>query len=267
MKNPKISLLISTYNWPEALNTCLRSAINQSEVPDEIIITDDGSKKETRTLIENYQKKTDIPIIHEWQENNGFRLARVRNLGIARAKYPYLVIIDGDLVLHKHYIKDQKRNARFNFFIQGTRVITPPEMKDQILKDETFQFSLFAKNIKNRKNLIHSNFLSEIASYNTKSMTSIRGIRGCNMSFWKQDLITVNGFNENFEGWGREDTELVARLFNAGMGRRNVKFNCLTAHIYHNERNKENVGKNHKLYLEAEKNKTITCDKGLDQHL
>ena len=82
----KVSLLIATYNWPEALSLVLESVQNQFVLPNEIIIADDGSKDETRQLIENFKRKTTIELHHIWQEDKGFRLAEIRNKAIAKAQ-------------------------------------------------------------------------------------------------------------------------------------------------------------------------------------
>lgn len=99
----KVSLIITTYNWIEALNVTLQSAMQQSILPNEIIIADDGSGQETMDFIKEWQKKSKIPIIHSWQEDKGFRAASSRNKGIAKAKYEYIIMVDGDLHLHKNF--------------------------------------------------------------------------------------------------------------------------------------------------------------------
>lgn len=89
-KEISVSVIIPTYNWPEALNLCLQSVLVQSVLPNEIIIADDGSKQDTRDLIDNIRKKTSVPIIHVWQEDNGFRLAQIRNKAIVQSSKDYI---------------------------------------------------------------------------------------------------------------------------------------------------------------------------------
>ena len=81
------SLIITTYNWPEALELVLTTAVKQSVQPNEIIIADDGSAKDTKLLVNTFSKKTSVPIVHSWQEDDGFRLSKSRNLAISKAKY------------------------------------------------------------------------------------------------------------------------------------------------------------------------------------
>src|SRR6056300_334152 len=95
------SLIITTYNWPEALELVLLSALRQSVLPNEIIIADDGSTKATERLISKIAGKSPIPIIHSWHEDKGFRLSRSRNLAIAKTSCEYIICTDGDLILHR----------------------------------------------------------------------------------------------------------------------------------------------------------------------
>ena len=82
----KVSLIITTYNWPEALFLVLKSVKNQFKMPDEIIVADDGSNKETANVIKKFSKDFNLEIIHSWQEDKGFRAAMSRNKAIAKAQ-------------------------------------------------------------------------------------------------------------------------------------------------------------------------------------
>src|SRR6478609_6191635 len=123
----KVSLLIATYNWPEALNLVLKSVLRQSILPNEIIIADDGSSKETETLIESFKTRTDIPILHIWHEDKGFRLAEIRNKAIMASQFEYIIQIDGDIILHSNYIENHIRFAKKNCFMTGPRVLLQKE--------------------------------------------------------------------------------------------------------------------------------------------
>ena len=105
------SLIICTYNWPRALDLVLKSVALQSELPNEIIIADDGSSEETFNVIESYYKKISIPIVHSWQEDLGCRIPHSRNRAIAKSSFEYIIVIDGDTVLHHEFIKNH--NSKF----------------------------------------------------------------------------------------------------------------------------------------------------------
>ncbi|MFW5755209.1 MAG: glycosyltransferase, partial [Tangfeifania sp.] len=75
----KISLIIVTYNRPKALEVILKSILIQTEIPHEVIIADDGSGPETAKLIAKYRNVFPCKLKHVWQEDNGFRAAKIRN--------------------------------------------------------------------------------------------------------------------------------------------------------------------------------------------
>ena len=132
------SLIICTYNWPEALTLVLSSVIAQSILPNEIIVADDGSGESTAKVIEELSKKVSIPIVHSWQEDIGCRIPHSRNRAIAKSNYEYIIVIDGDTVIHKDFIKDHKSFAKEGVYIQGSRVLLQSEFTNSLMKKDLF---------------------------------------------------------------------------------------------------------------------------------
>ena len=196
----RTSLIITTYNWKEALELSLLSVFNQSQLPDEIIIADDGSDNATKEIIERLAKDSPVPLIHSWQQNKGFRLARSRNKAIAKSTGEYLILIDGDILLEQHFVADHIQAANAGFFVQGSRVLLNKKITQQTLQNKELRVCICAIGIENRKNCLRSNLLSRLFSFSSKKLT---GIKTCNFAFWKKDAQAVNGFNEEFLGWGR----------------------------------------------------------------
>ena len=95
----KISLIITTYNWPQALDLVLRSLEKQQDENFEVIIADDGSKADTAKLVEAFANRVVFPVKHYWHKDDGFRVAAARNGAVALADGEYLVFIDGDCCL------------------------------------------------------------------------------------------------------------------------------------------------------------------------
>jgi len=258
------SLIIPTYNWPEALELALLSAIEQSTLPNEIIVADDGSSEETRALIEKFISNSSVPILHSWQEDEGYRLARSRNLAISKAKYEYIIVSDGDTIMHRDFVKDHIDRAHKGIYLQGGRVLLQSNFSNELLISKRLkQPSFLSRGIKNRPNTIRSKLLSRINSI--KLNQNLNRIRGCNFSLFKSDIIKVNGFNEDFETWGQEDSEFVQRLYNSGMFRKNIKFSALQYHLYHKEG--QSLENNRNLLNNTIKNRLTWCDNGLDKHL
>lgn len=257
----KVSLIATTYNWPEALELCLLSALNQKRLPDEIIVADDGSSEETRKLVEKIASFSVVPIIHSWQEDKGFRASRSRNKAIRRTSSDYIIMIDGDVILDAHFIQDHIESAKPDSFIQGSRVFLKESKTKEIIETGDTTFFFFSSGIENRKNCVRSKFLAKIFS---KNGNYLEGIRACNTSFWKKDAISVNGFNEDFHGWGREDSEFACRLMNRGINRLNLKFMAVAYHLFHPICNRDNLHLNDSMLEKAAKTKLSWCKNGLN---
>ena len=260
----RLSLIITTYNRPDALLLVLRSIEGQITLPYEVIIADDGSTNDTKEVVTSFQEKFDIRVIHSWQEDSGFRAAKSRNKAIAKATGKYIILIDGDMILHPEFINDHINNTQSGYFVQGSRVLLTEDKTNQTLDQQKINFSLLSNGLQNRKNAFHSNILSTLFS---NKRNYLRGIRTCNMAFYKQDCININGFNNDFEGWGREDTEFITRLLNSGINRKNVRFNAIQFHLWHNENIRSSLEKNDAILQEAINNHTQWCNNGIDSYL
>ena len=258
----KTSFIIATYNWPKALELVLLSLIGQSTLPDEIIIADDGSTNETKLLIDKYQQK--IKIQHIWQKDNGFQKTSILNKAVALAKGDYIIQIDGDIVLHKHFIKDHVKTAKKKTFIHGSRVFLNKELTEKAIKKLSFNFSFFNNGLTNRFNGIHSIFLAKIFS---RKNNSLKGTRGCNFSFWKKDFISVNGYNEDMKGWGKEDTELSFRLINIGLQKHKIKCLAVCYHLYHPILSKEGLNINNTILADTISENKVSCKNGINKYV
>ena len=228
----KLSLVVTTYNRHDALLLVLQSIESQSLPPSEVIIADDGSNSDTQKIINDFQKKTNLSIKHSWQKDKGFRVAKSRNKAIAKSNGDYIVLIDGDMILHSEFIKDHIHHAEQGFFVQGSRAFLTKFMTRKILLEGVKNFNFFSGGLQNRKNTIHSRLLSNFFS---KKKNHLLGIKSCNMAFFKEDCININGFNNDIEGWGREDSEFAIRLINNNIKKKTIRFNSLQFHLWHNQ--------------------------------
>ncbi|EAH8491872.1 glycosyltransferase [Campylobacter coli] len=255
------ALIITTYNQPKRLALVLDSVKNLDPLPNEVLIADDGSKEDTAKLIQEYQKNFPCVLKHIWQEDEGFRLSKSRNEAIKNSLSEYIVVIDGDMILEKDFIKEHLEFAQRRLFLQGSRVILNKNESEEILNKDDYRIAFNKKDFKSSKNSFLAKMLYSLSKKDEKifkKITLIKGIRGCNMSFFKTDFDELDGFNENFIGWGREDSEFVARfLFNKGIFRR-LKFKAIAYHIYHKENSKKMLESNHQIYLDTIKNKKIS---------
>ena len=87
------------------------------------------------------------------------------------------------------------------------------------------------------------------------------------MSFWKEDIIKVNGFNENLVGWGLDDSEMIQRLINIGVEGKRLKFKGIVYHIYHKEQDKSKVNFNVEIEKEVINKNIVFIKNGIDKYL
>ncbi len=268
----KISLAILTYNWPEALERVLESVAAQRRMPDEILIADDGSGPATAAVIARWQPRLPVPLRHIWQEDAGFRAARCRNRAIAASRGDYVILLDGDMLLHPDFIGDHAQLAAPGFFLQGGRLKASVGESQRLLAggrpvfapwvDADFhEFDGTRRQYAFRQPLL--------ARWKARSRNGGR-VMSCNMSFWRADLLRVNGFDERMEGYGAEDRELAARLQNSGLRRRALKWAALAVHLWHNSRAPPDVDDmdlpNNRLFHATRTQNLTRCAQGIDGH-
>lgn len=263
-KLPSCSLITPTYNWPEALELLLLSVMNQTVLPNEVIIADDGSGIATKQLIADFQKRFPVPLIHIWHEDIKNRKPKIMNQAIAAAKYDYIVEIDGDIIMNKHFVEDHLTFAEKGHYLFGSRVNIQQKLLSDLFSKKIIHFNFFSKGIKKRGRTIRIPFLMNFAKSVDQRSSKLRG---CNMSFWKEDFIKINGFNESLVGWGIDDSEMIQRLHNIGIRGKRLKNAGIAYHIYHKEQSKSHLEINNEIERLTTEQKLTFIEKGINQYL
>lgn len=257
-----VSLIISTYNWPRALYLCLDSVMQQSMLPNEILIADDGSGMETRDVVRHFEHISLVPIRHIWHEDRGFRVAAIRNKAIAASRCDYIIQIDGDLILQRNFIQDHLAFARRGHYVAGSRGMLTKELTQQVLNGEITSLTPMTKGVYCSNNVMRIPFMS--AFY--RMLSPEYNPRSCNMALWREDALRVNGYDETFEGWGFEDTEFGLRLKNSGIRQLRIKFRAVAFHLFHEKVSRERCLTNEHYYLESIREHRTRCKRGIDQY-
>jgi glycosyltransferase involved in cell wall biosynthesis len=260
----QISLVISTYNHVRPLELCLAGFRQQSAPPMEIIIADDGSASPTRDLIDRLASSFPCPVHHLWHEDKGFRKNIILNRSLAAAKGDYLVLTDADCIPHPQFIEDHASLAERGFWVQGRRsylslaasnALQPGPAVPSLRLFLSGQLTGVAKGFRLPFPLIRRN-------------TAQRGIIGCNMAMWKSDLLAVNGWDEEYEGWGLgEDSDIGSRLYHLGRPRKFVYGRAILYHLHHPILNRDHLLKSKARLEETLRTKKGRCIKGVNQYL
>lgn len=258
------SLIISTYNWPEALSLVLKSVISQSIKPLEVVIADDGSGEATKKVIQDYKNKLSVPLKHVWHKDNGFKRSTILNKAISIASGEYIIQVDGDCILHKHFVKNHYQNALNNHYLYGSRVNIKSNYLSKLYTSQKTTFHFLSKGIKKKTRAIYIPLLNKAYKPHVNFSNKLRG---CNFSFFKQDFIAVNGYNEDFKGWGKEDSELALRFHNFGLSAKRLRYAGIVFHIFHKNASKENITNNNTIENETIRLNKKWCPNGIDKYL
>jgi glycosyltransferase involved in cell wall biosynthesis len=261
---PSVALIINTFNQADYLARVLAAVALQTNPPNEVMLADDGSGEETRQLFSKWAAAHWFGTHHVWQKNEGFRRARILNLAIAHAKSDYIVFLDGDTVPHPRFVSEHRALAAAACFVQGRRALIEQRAavyfgKGTLVADRRRAF--WSGQMRGVANAFH--WPVPFRRFRSGS----RGIRGCNLGIWRGDLVRVNGYNEAFTGWGREDAELALRLTNSGVRRVDVRGWALCYHLWHPPASRSSLAANDHLLESAQSTASKTCKLGLSQHL
>lgn len=236
----KVSLLLSVYNRKDYLTKCLCSIAHQSIVPDETILCDDGSSEDIESEAVKFASGEGFPseIIYVRQEHKGFRLAKNRNNGIKNSSGDLLIFLDSDLLLTKDYVKVMIDNIREGVFLTSYPVRLTKEQSEKItlneIKDFSFLNMLEKKQVKKIKKQYRKDLFYFYFDYMLPRAYRVQPkLRGGACAILKKDLIAINGYDENYVGWGNEDDNLSRRLYMYGLRGYNPSYNDFPIHLWH----------------------------------
>jgi len=261
-----LAVIISTYNQPDFLRLTLEGYRRQTDMNFCIYIADDGSKLETRQLIESIQTDFPVPVHHLWQADDGFRKARIHNRVIGQISQDHTLLTDGDCIPLPGLVAAHRQCAGDNYFISGSRILLSRPCTERLCRLNAFDtdHSMFwwlkqrlHGNINRLLPLLLKTALSEPS-------TQLEGIRGCHLSCPTEALLRINGFDESFEGWGREDSDLTARLLHAGFQRRNLR-GLPVLHLWHQEFSRRSLADNDAMLQACLNERRIEAICGLKQ--
>ena len=256
-----ISLIISTYNQPAALAQVLAGVALQTHSPNEVLVADDGSGEADARSIKNWRHRLP-PLEHVWHEDHGFRKAVILNEAITRASGDYVVLLDGDCVPHPRFVEDHAVLAEPGCWVQGRRsFINMTHVPDYA----TGGVGFISWWLRGRSSGLFKGIRWPVPW--VRRDRSQRGIIGCNMGIWRSDLVSVNGFDEAFEGWGLEDSDLGNRLYHLGRDRKLVYGRAVIHHLNHRQISRDQLSKNQGRLRNVKEHKTVACALGLRGHV
>lgn len=233
-----ISVIVTTWNREDALDAVLRSLAVQTDRDFEVIVADDGSGPATEKLIAEWKGKLGLPLQHVWQEHRGFRAGEIRNRAILASKGSYCIFLDGDCIARPNFIATHRRLAEPHWFVTGNRILMSEQLTATVLRDkldpEIWTYREWTRE-RGRGGINRTVPLMRLPLGPLRKLRfrAWRGARSCNLAVWRHDLDRIDGFDCAYEGWGREDSDLLVRLLHAGVKRKDGVFATGVLHLWH----------------------------------
>jgi glycosyltransferase involved in cell wall biosynthesis len=239
-----MSIVVSTYQWPEALDAVLEMLARQSDPRFEVVVADDGSGDETLEVVRRWRAVLGgARLVHAWQPDEGYRLARVRNLGAAMARGNYLVFVDGDCIPRRHFVAAIRRAALPGWFLAGTRVELGEALSQSVLhgRDSVGTWSTVALLVRGRgriRGIRHLTPRDRRRSWRPglPDFAPVGNAYGFCTAVARSDFESVNGFDGRFVGWGDQDVDLAVRLERHGLRCGYAGPRSAMLHLWHESR-------------------------------
>lgn len=263
-----ISVIVTTCNREDALDAVLRSLSRQTDRDFEVIVADDGSGPETAALIEAWKRKLGRPLSHVWQERDGFRAAEIRNRAIVASHGAYCIFLDGDCIARRDFVEVHRRLAEPGWFVTGNRILLSEHLTATVLRDnldpETWSYRAWSRErAKGGINRTVPLVRLPLGPLRKLRRNAWRGARSCNLAIWRSDLDRVDGFDADYAGWGREDSDLLVRLLHAGARRKDGVFATGVLHLWHPAADRAWLSDNDRKLDEARGGARIRAIRGL----
>lgn len=266
-----ISVIITVFNRADFLRKSLLCLRHQSVQPNELIISDDGSSEDILQTIRNEAASLDMKVKYVRQEHRGFRLSRARNNAVRHAAGEHLIFFDQDIIYTKHFLEAFVKNIRPRTFLVSWPIRLSDEqtgsVTDEVIIAGDYRAVVMPKQVRE----VVKQYRKEMLYHYLKKWR-LRQIgpklRGGLFLVNREDYRRVNGFDENYQGWGNEDDDLGRRLHQSGVIGYNPFRDEYPLHLYHPPYREGEKRVNQEYYLrrkaEIHKQNQYRCRFGLE---
>lgn len=266
------AVVITTYNRPDALAAVMEGYLAQTQAPDELIIADDGSTAETAQVVADYAARARFPLRHVWQEDRGFRAAAARNRALAAARSDYIIFTDGDCIPPRDFVARHKSLAESGCFLSGNRILLSEAFTRRALATHLplhgwSLLRLLEARVRGDINRWLTLLRLPDSAWRKRAPSRWEGVKTCNFSAWRADLIRINGLDESYSGWGLEDSDLAIRLLHAEVRHKSARFAAPVFHLWHRENDRSRLEENQRTLEAVMTSGRIEARLGVTQYL
>lgn len=263
-----ISVIVTTYNREHALEAVLRSLARQTDPDFEVVVADDGSAAATGQLVEAWKAKLGHRLEHVWHEDRGFRAAEIRNRAILASRGGYCIFLDGDCIVRPDFIATHRCLAQSGWFVTGNRILLSAALTEKVLREkltpEIWGFADWvSERLRGGVNRLSALLHLPLGPLRRLRQQIWRGARSCNLAVWRADLDRVDGFDADYSGWGKEDSDFIARLLHAGVRRKDGVFATGVLHLWHAEADRSRLAENERKLAGIVASRGVRAQRGL----
>lgn len=270
----KTSVIFTTYNHPRWLEKVLWGFSVQRHRGFEVVVADDGSRDETRQLIEALRPQLPFPVRHVWQPDEGFQKCRILNKAIVQAEGEYLIFTDGDCIPRPDFVETHLAFADRGTFLSGGYVKLPMALSERIGREEIVSGQVFdlawltAHGLRRSLKTLKVNARGAWGDWLNRMSPARSTWNGHNASCYKEFALAVNGFDERMQ-YGGEDCEFGDRLCHLGLKPRKIRYSTTCLHLDHGRGyvTPEMLEKNHRIRAETLALRRVRSPVGLDRYL
>lgn len=233
----RTAVIITVYNRSEALRACLRALALAPDGIDEAVVSDDGSDAAHVPAMRKIFPSMPFPVKYVSQPHNGYRLAAARNNAIRAADADYIISLDCDILLLPGAAAAHLKAAERGVFLAANRALLGKEQSAELAASELSKAELErawtladkSRLRRARRAFVRNSLLRKLGLAQRHKPKLL----GCHFSLFREDIERVNGFDENFTGWGLEDDDFSARLHMAGIKARSLIREARALHLWH----------------------------------
>jgi glycosyltransferase involved in cell wall biosynthesis len=231
---PEITLCVTTYQKPWHLRRTLASIAAQRDVDGrfELVVTDDGSTDETAEIVDRFSRSVAFPVKFTTHPHTEFHPALSRNEGARASTAPYLLYIDGDCVVPPDHVAIHLEDRRQSKFMLGEAYRVEQQTSQGLTEEGAARGDFLRWSVPEEQRRLARLHRSHCYNSFIRHRAKPRLISN-NFAVWRSDLERINGFDENYRGWGQEDDDVGRRLRRAGVRPRSILRRTRLSHLWH----------------------------------
>jgi glycosyltransferase involved in cell wall biosynthesis len=236
---PRLAIVVSTYESAEPLHAVLWGLAEQSDPGFVLVVADDGSGSDTKAVVDRWRSRFGERLLHVWQPDEGFRLARVLNLGALAVDADYFAFMHGESIPRRNFVRANRACIRPGWFVAGRRVDLSAALTARVLEQRLpvhrwgmldwlrvrHEASPIAALTRRDRRRVGVTGVPEFSPHNRTY--------GYLLGVGRRDFERVDGYDVRFVGWGEEDVDIATRLRRIGLRCGHAGPDGTLVHLWH----------------------------------